>query len=111
MGDSSTSNSYYYESGMRILIHNSSLDIPLVYENGISLAPGFNYHIKVDRTFYSRLEDPYSDCIKDLSNKTSHKSFIMNVMFDALGFTTYNKQYCENLIFQGVYKFALLVGD
>ena len=102
IGDSSTVYSNYYQSGMRILIHNSSLSQPLVYENGISLAPGFNYDIKVSRTYYSRLDAPYSKCLKDLSPNNPHKTYMMHIMFDVLNISTYSQQYCQNLAFQKI---------
>ena len=102
IGDSATVYSGYFESGMRILIHNSSLSQPLVYENGISLAPGFNYDLKVSRTYYSRLDAPYSNCLKDLSRNNPDLTHMMDVMFNGLNISTYNQQYCQNLAFQRI---------
>lgn len=87
---------------MRILIHNSSLSTPLVFDNGISLSPGFNYDIKVSRTYHSRLAAPYSSCLKDLSASNPDQSVLMQIMFNVLNLTTYNQQYCQNLAFQTV---------
>lgn len=100
IGDSTSRNDYFIESGMRILIHNSSITEPTVFENGISLAPGFNYDLKLSRTYYTRLAAPYSECLKDLGKSNTHRTRVMNVMFDTFNLTTYSKQYCENLEFQ-----------
>lgn len=102
IGDSTTRYDYYQDIGMRILIHNSSLAAPIVSEDGISLAPGFNYDLKVSRTYYSRLPAPYSECLKDATNRTPTRTYMMNVMFDSLQIPNYNKRYCENLLFQQV---------
>lgn len=100
IGDSTMRNDYYFETGMRVLIHNSSMPVPLVFENGISLAPGFNYDLKISRTYYNRLAAPYSDCLKDLTRTSKNQTHVMSVIFDKLNMNTYSKQYCENLQFQ-----------
>ena len=94
--------SSFFNYGMRILIHNSTLSNPFVYDSGISLAPGFSYDIKVSRTYYNRLDAPYSNCLKDLTRNTPKKTFFMEIMFDELNISTYDQKYCQSLIFQWI---------
>jgi hypothetical protein len=100
IGDSSSNISNYLDSGLRVLIENSSKTLPLVYENGISLSPGFLYDIKVSRTYYSRLDVPYSNCVKDLTRNTKNPTRVMQIMFNQLNFSQYSQLNCQNFIFQ-----------
>ena len=79
--------------GLRIMIHNSSLDPS--FENGINVATGFETNIAVETIFINRQESPYSDCISNLENiKSDLKDFIIKSN------KSYRRVDCLNLCFQ-----------
>jgi hypothetical protein len=102
LGDSSLNYSYLTQLGIRLMIHNSSLFHPLIFENGQNLAPGYRTSMLVRRTYYDRLAEPYNDCIDNVTPSNPQKTRLMKVMFESLNQSTYDQTYCFNLAFQEI---------
>lgn len=67
-------------NGLSIYIHNNSFDPVSTSDIPITLSPGAETNLKVERTFSSRLEAPYSDCKSGLSYPDDYNSFIFKQM-------------------------------
>jgi hypothetical protein len=52
------------------------------------------------RSFLSKLDAPYSDCIKNAKSSSSYDSFFYKAMFDSLNFTTYRQKSCFRICLQ-----------
>lgn len=63
-----------------MIVHNQSV-IPFPDEDGIDVAVGLQTNVAISRTFYNRLSDPYSNCIKDLSATVAKKNVVLDEMY------------------------------
>ena len=70
-----TSNSYQDFTGLKIIIHNSSVN-PSSNE-GFEVPTGFKTNVAVNRLFIYKKEYPYSNCISDIG---SHKSELVQAI-------------------------------
>jgi hypothetical protein len=73
LGDDPTQSQFVTNSGARVVIHNQSTT-PLINSEGVDISTGFQTNIGVRRSFISKLDAPYSDCLKDISSPDSFPS-------------------------------------
>ena len=87
--------------GVYVAIHNQS-DIPLVKDEGYQIATGVSANLGIRRTFYYRLDDPFSTCRKhvEVPSPKDTKLFV-----NTKKFSTYRQVICYELCFQ--YKYAI----
>jgi gas vesicle protein len=67
--------SIYAPLGIKVWVHNKST-LPKIERDMIFASSGFFTHIAVERTFESKLEEPYSRCLKDVSKFEKNKKLI-----------------------------------
>jgi hypothetical protein len=65
----------YAPYGLLVWIQNKS-SIPKIHRKKIHLSPGLLNYIEVERTFESKLEEPYNNCLKDVSKFKKNKTLI-----------------------------------
>lgn len=70
----SSSEPFILKTGVRFLIHNQSLALPLVLDYGSDAMPGQFTQVKIKRNIFQKLSSPYSDCIEDLSKENPKKA-------------------------------------
>lgn len=81
-------------SGARVVVHNQSVQ-PIISSEGIDIATGFKTNVAFRSSFLSRLDNPYSDCIKNTTSPDSFDSFYYKAIFNTLNMTSY-RQKCES---------------
>lgn len=78
-------------SGARVVVHNQSIS-PIISSEGLDIATGFKTNVAFRRSFLSRLDAPFSDCIKNTTSSTSFKSRYYKAIFNTLNMTTYRQK-------------------
>lgn len=91
IGDDATQSQYMLNSGARVVVHNQSIS-PIISSEGIDIATGFKTNVAFRRSFLSRLDAPYSDCIKNITSPNSYKSTYYKAIFNVLNMTTYRQK-------------------
>lgn len=71
-------NSYAFENGIHVIVHNKT-DRPS-YLRGIKASVGHLTAIEVSRTFSERIEQPYSDCIEDMESYADKSLFVKTIL-------------------------------
>jgi hypothetical protein len=69
-------------------------------QTGITVRPGVQQHVSVEREFFHKLEDPYSDCLNDLNSPPNEYSKILFSYFEKMNVTEYDRRFCELICFQ-----------
>ena len=64
-------NRFVDKRGMRVFIHNKSVDAN--FDAGVDIGTGKSFNIEVKRTFTKQLLAPYSNCLLDTSESESVK--------------------------------------
>lgn len=98
IGNSSSKEAYTISRGIRFLIHNHS-DIISINDHGQDASTGFSTEVKITRSMNEKLDEPYGNCISDLTNSYPKKTKYMNIMFDKLNLKKYFKETCLNICF------------
>jgi hypothetical protein len=90
-------------SGLLLVVHNQTQTLvpSIELNNGIRIPPGFNSYVSVSREFRSKLSQPYSNCITDITTSQSFGSVLYDYMIDS-NITTYDKPSCVRLCYQSV---------
>ena len=96
VGDSSDPRSLSITSGAHIFIHNDSLT-PTTFE-GFEVSSGTLNNVIVSKTYVSKLQKPYSDCIDGLDNINSFDSELFRVIMSTNN--SYRRSDCLNLCYQ-----------
>ena len=82
--------------GFQISVHNESQD-PRYYGgfsyDGIDVAPGFATNLVIDRVFTYKLDEPFNNCKKDLTNVNSFESDIFKFMITSTNYS-YRQKDC-----------------
>jgi len=95
----SFNSTFNYKDGVRIIIHNQTLD-PNYYlgysDNGLNLAPVLIYEIPVNRIFSYKLGYPYNNCLKDVKSIDSFDSDLYRFMIKS---TNYSFRYTDCLMY------------
>ena len=87
-----------YTTGLHILVHNKS-EMP-TYLNGISASVGAYTNIIVSREFSSRMEQPYSSCVKDIDSYAKNSIAVKTLLETDYSYTQSN---CFNVCLQKYY--------
>ena len=103
LGDDVTQSQFIMNSGARIVVHNQTV-YPLISSEGKDISTGFQTNIGIKSSFVSRLDAPYSDCVKKADSPDSFKSFYYKAIFNILNMTTYRKKICTRLCLQNYIK-------
>lgn len=85
------------QSGFYISVNNNS-QLPLTKYEGISIPTGIASKIGIDKTFYYKLDAPYSDCRANTSSYTDADS---DYYKDTIKITKYSQKRCFQLCLQG----------
>jgi hypothetical protein len=89
----------YAPYGLLVWIQNKS-SIPKIHRKKIHLSPGLLNYIEVERTFESKLEEPYNNCLKDVSYFKKNKTLIDYFLNRSL---SYSQENCLDLCFNLFY--------
>jgi hypothetical protein len=76
-------NRTYDYSSLIIYIHNNTIMPSTIYNKGIFISAGFENYFIISRIFDEKLEYPYNDCVKNISEFSINKTII--------GFMNYKK--------------------
>ena len=90
-----TQDKFNSDRGFYVAIHDNDR-IPLTYFEGNKVALGSLSDISVSRTFYTRLDAPYSNCRKDLTVLPSDSTFYMLTS----SITKYTQTLCYEICLQ-----------
>ncbi|CAF0708691.1 unnamed protein product [Brachionus calyciflorus] len=99
LGDEFSQGIWMQQSGARVIVHNQSVEA-LIEAEGKELATNYQTDIGITRTFVSKLEYPYSNCVKNIYSPDGHKSEYFKAMFNILNMTTYRQKNCIRLCVQ-----------
>jgi hypothetical protein len=95
IGNSSLYEPFTNKRGLRVLINNITDNSNDLEDHGIDVPAGFMTNIAVKRTFFERLDYPYSNCVKDLTQNNPYQTETIKSMFENLNITVYSQQLCE----------------
>lgn len=84
------------QSGFYLSVNNNS-QLPLTKFEGIKIPTGFATNIAVKKTFYHKLEEPYSDCRKDIDKSIPSDSPYFKA---TLNITKYSQKLCFEICLQ-----------
>lgn len=74
LGDESFQSEFLLNSGARVIVHNQSVT-PLFESEGRDVASGYLTNIGIVRSFFYKLDSPYSDCVKKTRSPSSFTSY------------------------------------
>lgn len=86
--------------GIRFMIMNHTLESPFIIDQGYDAQPGLVSNVEIKKMYNAKLGLPYSDCLSDLSSRSSMQTDLMKIMFNQLNQSQYSQLYCQNLCFQ-----------
>ena len=66
----------------------------------ITVRSGVQQHVSIERKFFHKLEDPYSDCLNDLNSPPNDYSKTLFSYFEKMNVTQYDRRFCELICFQ-----------
>lgn len=92
-------NSYMEQSGFYLSVNNNS-QLPLTKYEGIFIPTGYASKIAMDKTYYYKLDSPYSDCRMDTSTYTDSDSVYYK---KTLNVTKYSQKLCFEICMQNEY--------
>jgi hypothetical protein len=99
IGNSSLYEPFTNKRGIKVLINNISDNLNDLEDEGIDVPAGFLTNIAVKRTFFQRLDYPYSNCVKDLTQNGQYQTKTIKSMFENLNITLYSQKLCEKYIY------------
>ncbi len=103
LGDDATQSQYILNSGARVVIHDQS-ETPIIISEGTDVSTGFQTNIGVSKSYLSKLDSPYSDCIKNVKSPDSFDSDYYRAIFNILNMTTYRQKICTRICLQSYVK-------
>lgn len=90
---------YTTSKGAYIVIHNRTT-LPSVKYEGLVVQAGTASNIAISRTYYSKLDSPFSDCRKDTSTVLSTDTYIFE---QTINVTKYSQKLCYELCLQNLF--------
>lgn len=99
LGDEFTQGIFMQQSGARVVVHNQSIT-PLIEAEGKELSTNYQSDIGIKRSFISKLEKPYSNCVKQIYSSAGYDSDFYRAMFTILNMTRYRQKNCARLCLQ-----------
>ena len=85
--------------GFYVSVNNNS-QLPLTKFEGIYVPTGFASKLAIDKTYYYRLDAPYSDCRKDITTSTDADSYYYKA---TQNITKYSQKLCFEICLQYEY--------
>ena len=73
--------------------------MPFTLNTGISIQPGFETYVGIDRQFTNKLSSPYSKCLSDLVPPNAYAVQLFS-FFNQLNVTYYDQNFCYKLCYQ-----------
>jgi amiloride-sensitive sodium channel subunit gamma len=95
---SSVETYFAYRSGIIILAHNQSTR-PISLFGGTFVSSGAETFIGIKRSFITKQEKPYTDCINDLTSFSAYSKRLFG-FFKDLDLKTYDQHLCSFICFQ-----------
>lgn len=99
LGDEFSQGIWMQQSGAKVIVHNQTVN-PLVEAEGQELATNYQTDIGFTRSFLTKLESPYSQCVKNIYSPEGHKSKFFKATFTILNMTSYRQKSCIRLCLQ-----------
>ena len=99
LGDEFVQSKFVLNSGARVIVHNQSVT-PIFTSEGRDVASGYLTNIGVTRSFFNKLNQPYSDCIMNTTDINSFRSSFYQAMFNVLKIKSYRQKNCLQLCLQ-----------
>jgi hypothetical protein len=99
LGDEFIQSEFLLNSGARVIVHNQSVT-PIFTSEGRDVASGYLSNIGLTRSFFNKLNQPYSDCISNTSDPNSFNSIFYKSIFNILNIKTYRQKNCLQLCLQ-----------
>ncbi len=90
---------FAYKTGLHLFVHNQST-MPFALNSGVTIHPGFETYVGINRKFMKKLAKPYSTCITDLSNPPNDYAQVLFGFFKDLNVPYYDQNFCFRLCFQ-----------
>jgi len=87
--------------GIKVIVHNHSIDPGYYFgqsKGGINVANGLVNEIRVTRTFSSKLDKPYNNCLKDIESLSSFDSDLYRFILQNTSYI-YRQQDCFDYCF------------
>ncbi|RNA14391.1 degenerin deg-1-like [Brachionus plicatilis] len=81
------------------MVHNHS-DTISINDFGEEAAAGFSTQVKISRSVYEKMDQPFRTCLSDLTSSNSKQTKIIQIMLNQLNFKKYSKEICLNICFQ-----------
>ncbi|RNA27956.1 acid-sensing ion channel 1 isoform X2 [Brachionus plicatilis] len=99
LGYDLTQSQYILNSGARVVVHNQSAK-PIISNEGIDIPSGFQTNIGLKRSFFHKLDTPYSTCVKNSKSPDGYHSFFYKAIFNRLNMKVYRQKVCLRLCLQ-----------
>lgn len=99
LGDEFSQGIWMQQSGAKVIVHNQTVN-PLVEAEGQELATNYQTDIGFTRSFLTKLESPYSQCVKNIFSPEGYKSEFFKATFTILNMTSYRQKSCIRLCLQ-----------
>ena len=99
LGDEFAQGAFMYQSGARIAIHNQS-KVPDLISEGLDASTNYQTNIGIKRSFISKLDYPYSSCVKNNHLSDAFDSHLYRYMFTELNMSLYSQKKCHQLCLQ-----------
>lgn len=87
-----------YNIGAIVLVHNQT-KTPVLSSRRIMVTTGFETDVAITRHFISKLDFPYSNCVKDVSKASGISPVLVDHILDKLN-ASYDQEYCFLLCLQ-----------
>lgn len=99
VGEPTNLYSLSYTTGAHVIVHNRTVRQPQFYD-GLSVSVGTCTNIAVSRVYSSRMQQPYSDCVRngDLDNRPRDRSLYAATLLNAN--LTYRQSDCFDVCLQ-----------
>lgn len=96
LGEPESDFSYAFQSGAIIFVHNQS--ITPHFSEGMNLPVGMASNIAISREFIYKYEQPYSECVRDILDRSFNSELYKKIIESAN--KSYRRKDCYDLCFQ-----------
>jgi hypothetical protein len=91
--------SYSYKNGFYVVVHNQSYT-PIMDNEGVYVKAGEETNIGIERNFYYKLSNPFSNCVQDPTSVRSSTSELYQLILTNIGEKLYRQKFCFKLCYQ-----------
>lgn len=99
LGYDLTQSQYILNSGARVVVHNQSVR-PIISNEGMDIPSGFQTNIGLKRSFFHKLDAPFSTCVKNSKSPDGYNSYFFKAIFNKLNMKIYRQKVCLRLCLQ-----------